>query len=284
VDEAVRDILVALNESGELDNTLVIYTSDNGFLLGEHRIRSGKLLPYEESIRVPLLMRGPGVPHHKSVRDVVANVDLAPTILDAADASAGLRMDGRSLFGSMRNRGDRLGRAIVIETAVPRPVNTYKGIITQRYMYAEYASGDKELYDLTRDPFELQNIQGEAAYGRARAALTGDVARMRNCSGGACRERPRASLRLGYRAGRVNGKRCVRGTLAASVAGSSRSIEQVEFSVGGRGVARDTKGPFRRKIRRGRLKRGRSSTVRALLKTVDGRELTLDRKARGCGR
>jgi N-acetylglucosamine-6-sulfatase len=283
VDEAVRDILVALNESGELDNTLIIYASDNGFMLGEHRVRSGKILPYEESIRVPLLMRGPGVPHHKSVRDVVANVDLAPTILDAANASAGLRMDGRSLFRLMKDPGDRLGRAIVIETAVPKPVNTYKGAVTQRYMYAEYASGDKELYDLAHDPFELQNVQGQASYGRARAALAGDVARMRNCSGAACRERPRSSLRLGYRAGRVNGRRCVRGALSASVAGSQSSIERVEFSVGGHRVATDSKRPFRRSIR-GRLKRGRSSTVGALLEMVDGRELTVDRKARGCGR
>jgi N-acetylglucosamine-6-sulfatase len=284
VDELVRDVLVALRESGELDNTLVMYTSDNGFLLGQHRIRSGKFLPYQESIRVPLLMRGPGVPRHKSVKDITANVDLAPTIVDAANASAGLRMDGRSLLPLMSHRGDRLGRAIEIETKLPKAVNTYKGIVTQRYMYAEYETGDKELYDLARDPFELENVQGDDSYARAKAALAADLSQLGECSGGPCRRHPSASLRLGYRAGRVNGKRCVRSTLAASVSGSESSIERVEFSVGGHRVSSDTKGPFRRSISGGRLERGRTSTVQALLKMVDGRDLTVDRRVRGCGR
>jgi hypothetical protein len=282
VDEGVKNILGALKDSGELDNTLVIYTSDNGFLLGEHRIKNGKVLPYEEAIRVPLLMRGPGVPQHKSVRDLVANVDWAPTILDAADARAGLRMDGRALFPLMAHRGDRVGRAIEIEAALPR--KTFKGVVTQRYMYAEEANAGKELYDFARDPFELRNVEGDGSYSRAEAALSADVARLQACSGSACREHPRAKLRLHYRSGRVEGKRCVRGGLSARVTGAESSIDEVEFSVGGRRVARDTRGPFQGGLGRGHLKRGRQSTVRALLKLTDGRELTVDRKVRGCGR
>jgi N-acetylglucosamine-6-sulfatase len=279
VDEGVKNILGALKDSGELDNTLVIYMSDNGFLLGEHRIKNGKVLPYEEAIRVPLLMRGPGVPQHKTVSDLVANVDWAPTILDAANASPGLRMDGRSLFPLMAHRGDRVGRAIEIEAALPK--KKFKGVVTQRYMYAE-GTGGTELYDFARDPFELRNVEGDGSYGRAKAALAADVAHLRACSAAACREHPRAKLRLRYRSGRVNGKRCARGELAASVAGAESSIDQVEFSVGGRRVARDTRGPFRRSLRPRHLKRGRKATVQALLKLVDGRELTVDQKVRSC--
>ena len=72
--------------SGELDNTLIIYTSDNGFFHGEHRIPSGKMHIYEESIRVPLEMRGPGIPKGVSVDPLAINADLAPTIVDAAGA------------------------------------------------------------------------------------------------------------------------------------------------------------------------------------------------------
>lgn len=280
VDEMVRDILVALRESGELDDTLVIYTSDNGFLLGQHRVR-GKVFPYEPSIRVPLVMRGPGVPHRKTVKDLVANIDLAPTIVDAANASPGLPMDGRSLFPLMAHRGDRLGRAIELEAGETR--NNYRGVLTQRYMYAEYANGDKELYDLSHDLFELRNAQGNPAYGRAQAALGGDVGRLKACKGGACRARPRASLRLHYRRGRVNGKRCVRGGLRARISGhDSGSVDRVKFELGGRRVARDDKRPFRRSIGRRHLKRGRKSTLRARLILTDGREMTLDRSVRGC--
>jgi hypothetical protein len=225
-------------------------------------------------------MRGPGVLRGKTVQDVVANVDLAPTVLDAANASAGLLMDGRSLFPLLAHRGDRLGRAIEIEAGLPR--NNYRGIVTHRYVYTEYAGGAKELYDLAHDPFELQNAQGNGAYGRGQAALAGDVAQLKVCKGGACRQHPRVSLRLRYRHGRVKGKRCVRGRLRARITGQDSGVERVKFTVGGRHVARDSRGPFRRSISRRHLRRGHRSTLRALLVLIDGREMTVDRKVRGC--
>jgi N-acetylglucosamine-6-sulfatase len=279
VDEAVRDILVALRETGELDNTYVIYTSDNGFLLGQHRLR-GKVAPYEESIRVPLVMRGPDVPRGKTVGDVVANVDLAPTIVDAANASPGLTMDGRSLLPFMDHRSDHLGRAIELEAGLPH--NNYRGVVTQRFLYAENANGVKELYDFAHDPFEVRNEEANGAYGRAKAALAGDVGRLKGCGGGACREHPRVSLRIHYRHGRYKGKSCVRGRLRARIGGHPGSVERVKFILGGRHVARDSRQPFRRGISRKRLRRGHRSTLQALLITIDGREMTLDRKVRGC--
>ena len=98
IDEGVGRIVSALRESGELNDTLFIYTADNGFFHGEHKIPSGKNRVYEEAIRVPLLMRGPGVPKGVEVEEMAINADLSPTILDAANAKATLPQDGRSLL------------------------------------------------------------------------------------------------------------------------------------------------------------------------------------------
>ena len=97
VDEGVNSIMDALKATGELSNTYVVFTSDNGFFHGEHRIPGGKLHIYEESIRVPLAIRGPGIPHGGKVRDLAINADLAPTIVDVTGARPRLTMDGRSL-------------------------------------------------------------------------------------------------------------------------------------------------------------------------------------------
>ncbi len=98
IDEGVAAIVAALRASGELERTLIVFTSDNGFFHGEHRVPAGKVLVYEPSVRVPLVVRGPGVPRGRVDSRLVANVDLAPTVLDAADAKAGRKLDGRSLL------------------------------------------------------------------------------------------------------------------------------------------------------------------------------------------
>ena len=98
VDEGVKKLVDALRARGELSNTLIIYTSDNGFFHGEHRVFQGKQRIYEESIRVPLQMRGPGIAPGTRVGELSINADLAPTIVAAANASPGLVMDGQSLI------------------------------------------------------------------------------------------------------------------------------------------------------------------------------------------
>jgi N-acetylglucosamine-6-sulfatase len=100
VDEAVAAIVDTLRRTGELDKTYIIFTSDNGLLEGQHRVAYGKYLPYEASTRVPLLIRGPGLPRGRRSEELVSNIDLAPTILDALDVRAGARVDGRSLLRS----------------------------------------------------------------------------------------------------------------------------------------------------------------------------------------
>jgi hypothetical protein len=94
VDESLGQILSTLDRSRKLDDTMVIFTSDNGYFAGEHRVRRGKNRVYEEAIRVPLVIRGPGVPTDSEVDDLSTNADLAPTILDAAGVTPGLPEDG----------------------------------------------------------------------------------------------------------------------------------------------------------------------------------------------
>jgi N-acetylglucosamine-6-sulfatase len=115
VDEAVATMVAALRRARELDDTLTVFTSDNGFFHGEHRLPASKVLPYEPSIRVPLILRGPGIPAGLRLRQRVANIDLAPTIVDAAGATAGRVLDGRSLLPIIANPQMTLGRDLLVE-------------------------------------------------------------------------------------------------------------------------------------------------------------------------
>ena len=109
VDEGVAQIVEALRRNGELENTLIVYMSDNGFMHGEHRALAEKVLPYEESIRIPLVMRGPGVPHARVDQRLVGNLDVTSTILDATDVAPGPRA-GRALAArAARRPGRRVG-------------------------------------------------------------------------------------------------------------------------------------------------------------------------------
>jgi N-acetylglucosamine-6-sulfatase len=181
VDEGVKRLVDALQASGELDNTLIVYTSDNGFFAGEHRIPSGKLHIYEESIRVPLEMRGPGIPPGVSIDPLVINADLAPTIVDAAGATPGLTMDGRSLLPVTRNPAIEDQRQLLVEEP------SFEAIRTERYMYAEHGTGEQELYDLAIDPYELQSVHDDAAYASVKAQLANRLHRLETCSGASCR-------------------------------------------------------------------------------------------------
>jgi arylsulfatase A-like enzyme len=184
VDEGVKRVVDALRSTGELKNTLIIYTSDNGYFHGEHRIPKGKLRIYEESIRVPLEMRGPGIPRGVNVGDLAINADLAPTIVDAANASPGLVMDGLSLIPVAENPGTGSGRELLIEEP------SFKAIRTERYMYAEHSTGEKELYDLLKDPYELQSRHNAPAYASVKAQLADRLHQLQNCAGSSCRTNP----------------------------------------------------------------------------------------------
>ena len=191
VDEGVKNVVGALGANHELADTLLVYTSDNGYFHGEHRIPSEKLRVYEESIRVPLEMRGPGIPPGVNVHDLSINADLAPTIAQVATAARpGLVMDGRPLIPVAQQPGIERGRELLIEEPAYGTVPGFEAIRTMRYVYAEYDNGQKELYDLQNDPFELQSRHNDPAYASVKADLASRLHGLEACAGSTCRVHP----------------------------------------------------------------------------------------------
>jgi arylsulfatase A-like enzyme len=219
VDRSVKKIFQAVKKAGELDNTVFAFMSDNGFFDGQHRIGVGKIYPYEEGIRVPMVIRlpeklrgdAPPVPHASAP---VANIDLAPTFLELAGATPCAApgncrtMDGRSLVSLMNGRASAFPsqRALVTEFAVGNNISqedglcSYEGVRVPGAVYivstiaAETAGAcepDKalELYDLSTDPFQLTNkAVREPAIGSLQARLARRLDGLRDCAGLAGRD------------------------------------------------------------------------------------------------
>lgn len=198
VDDAVGQLLGTLQRTGELANTVFIFTSDNGFTHGEHRIRAAKVFPYEESIRVPLMMRGPGVPAGLRYGKQAANIDLAPTILDAADALPGRLQDGTSLLGLAADPQKRSGREIVLENGRGlRTQSKYRGLRNDRYVYIRHdRTGERELYDLRRDRYQLNNLAKVERFRRIRILMDRRVRKLSRCRGRVACEASRPAIRV----------------------------------------------------------------------------------------
>jgi N-acetylglucosamine-6-sulfatase len=178
VDDLVADVVLKLGAQGVLSNTYIVFTSDNGFHHGEHRIPSGKGRPYEESVRMPLVIRGPVVPPppagqpRLSTDKLVLNTDYFPTFMELAGAQTQTPsyVDGRSLLPVLKGSATTWRTAILIEgrkySADPEiPVDrNYNGIRTSTGKYVEYEGGFQELYDLSpgADPYELTNTYSSA--------------------------------------------------------------------------------------------------------------------------
>jgi arylsulfatase A-like enzyme len=188
VDEGVERIVGALRDAGELDDTLIVFTSDNGYMTGEHRVATGKVLPYEPSIRVPLEMRGPGVAPGSRRSQLVWNGDIAPTILKATGATAPWTTDGASLWPIIRDPAYDAHRSILIESP-PRHSGAarFTGLRTRNALYVEHGTGERELYDLRHDPAELRNLARRARVSARQGALGRRLARLRSCAGSRCR-------------------------------------------------------------------------------------------------
>lgn len=183
VDDAVGRVVRALRETNELSNTVIVFASDNGFMLGEHRVLSGKKKLYEEAVHVPLLVRGPGFPAGREVRQLTANVDLAPTILDLAGATAsGRTIDGRSLLPIVSNPRQGRDRNILLENGPGGST----GIRTRRFAYFEHARRERELYDIRSDPLQLESLHRRRAFRDTRRGLAQELDRLRDCSGASC--------------------------------------------------------------------------------------------------
>jgi hypothetical protein len=260
VDEMVAHVVTTLIATGQLDHTYIFFTSDNGFHLGQHRLLTGKRGPYEEDIRVTLLVRGPGVPEGKTLDHLTANIDLAPTWAELAGAQAADFVDGRSLVPLLKNnpppekawrqafllqRGSTShtsisdGRRSDLTAPPPRdkeveeatlsscppevdltappprdkgveePTNpqdgpqvvkrsggfpAFVGLRTPLYAYIEYVTGERELYDLKKDPYQSQNIASEAPSALLQQLAT-HVAALRQCAADSCRTAENAPVR-----------------------------------------------------------------------------------------
>ena len=185
VDDAVKGIVSRLRREDELRRTLLIFTSDNGLLLGEHR-RVGKGLAYEETVRVPLLLRGPGIPRGKRRTQIVGNLDLAPTILDLA---GGRRhgMDGRSLLPLARDPTRGRGRALLIEVLKGSGDRPFRAVRSDDYVLIDHRGPANELYDLDADPFQLVNRYDDPAYRMVRRDLRPRLRTLTDCRRRRCR-------------------------------------------------------------------------------------------------
>ena len=272
VDDAVGLIVNQLAATGELDKTYILFTSDNGFFHGEHRVPQGKVLLYEPSIRVPLILRGPGIPAGKRRSQFVSNIDLARTIVGATGAQPGRVLDGRSLLPFAKNPLLHSGRDLLLETP------TYSAIRTPNWLYAEHVTGERELYNLARDRHQLTSLHADLNLSRTRADLAARLARLRGCAGPVCRQGPRLSLRTRIQ----RGGSCRRSRLLVGVRGpSARRISQAAFYLDGRRLKRDTRAPFNVAVPR-RLARPDGSLLEALVTLSDSRRLTLSRRIAGC--
>lgn len=202
VDDGVRSILQALYRNGVLKNTYVVFISDNGFFRGQHRLARGKILPYEASARVPLLIRGPGIKRNSETGELAANIDLAPTILRLAGATPGRPVDGRSLARFWEDTSLRTRRPLVIESfATKSDAETtdklsrwsataymqYRAIRFGQYKFVLYENGETELYDLFSDPHELRNRSRNLRFARLKGFLRRQLERYAECEGQTCR-------------------------------------------------------------------------------------------------
>jgi N-acetylglucosamine-6-sulfatase len=166
IEEGVGEILKALKETGQLDNTILIFTSDNGYFYGEHGLSVERRLAYEESIRMPLLVRYPQAIKAGTVRDeLVLNIDLAPTLLELAGVAVPNAMQGRSLVPLLKGARHVWRNSFLIEyysdKVFPRMLQMgYKAVRSQRWKYIHYLEldGMNELYDLKTDPYEMKNL------------------------------------------------------------------------------------------------------------------------------
>jgi arylsulfatase A-like enzyme len=190
VDETIAALVKALAARGMLENTYIFFTSDNGYEFGGHRMDHGKGDAYEESIRVPLIVRGPEVPQNKSEPSIALNIDLAPTFATIAGADSPDTVDGRSLLRLLQGKATfkdwRDDFLVELYKREEGGITEYAALRTTQQLYVEYASGERELYDVVKDPYELHNLQASADP-ELLARLAARLAALKACAGATCR-------------------------------------------------------------------------------------------------
>jgi arylsulfatase A-like enzyme len=204
IDDMVEAIVDTLTATGELENTYIVYTSDNGFSMGDHRLPSGKVYPYESNLRVPAAMRGPGVPEGQVVDAMVLNSDLAPTFAELAGITVPGLVDGRSFLPLLEDADApwrqsflverrqfedqmvRLARRQGVSDEELARAAVFDGLRWGDRLYVEYGTGERELYDLAADPYQLSNL-APGADPALLAALSARVGALAACTGDECR-------------------------------------------------------------------------------------------------
>ena len=191
VDDAVAATVRELKRLGELDNTYVVFTSDNGYALGEHRLSSKNYL-FDEILDVPLVIRGPGFAPG-TVDDVpVTLVDLVATVVDWAGATPGRRLDGLSIERLRDDDREQARDTILVQTgdqvADDTPGWDYRGVTTSRYLFGYRAGkpGTGLLFDRQRDPYALRNRFWDRDYRAIRRELTHRTKVLSRCAGAGC--------------------------------------------------------------------------------------------------
>jgi N-acetylglucosamine-6-sulfatase len=170
VDDGLGRIVETLEAEGILDDTFILFTSDNGFFYGEHGLSLERRMPYEESIRTPLVIRFPSLAKpNLRIDDLVASVDIAPTVLEVAGAPVGDHIQGQSFLPSLMGSKTNARTSVFVEfytyeNPFPWLVDMdYRAIRTDRYKYIHWIQFPEwgELYDLQEDPLERRNLLGE---------------------------------------------------------------------------------------------------------------------------
>ncbi|MET0559652.1 MAG: sulfatase [Solirubrobacterales bacterium] len=228
VDDGVKQVIDTLGGLHRLRNTYIVFMADNGFFYGEHRLTGGKFLAYEPSTHLPFLIRGPGIKPDSETGQLASTVDVAPTLLELAQTKADKSVDGESLYPYGHNPELRKNRPLLFESfvqtddveqnggagnnpegitygrentaassgsagdgasaSVVAPPKNYYGIRLGQYKYIEWPDGEKELYDLEADPYELNNKIRDKNYFPIRGFLHRELTRLEECSGFECRK------------------------------------------------------------------------------------------------
>jgi arylsulfatase A-like enzyme len=195
VDAMIGELQKAVAEIGQEKNTYFIFSSDNGYHMGEHRLMPGKMTAFDTDIHVPLIVTGPHVPAGLTVDEVVENIDLYPTFTELTGAASLPNVDGRSLMPLLQ--GEKVAdwrTATLVEHHGPRhePDDpdapavrsgnppSYEAVRTRTALYVEYTDGDREFHDLAADPYELRNTFSSLS-DQQKAMLRAAAAAMQRC-------------------------------------------------------------------------------------------------------
>ncbi|MFB4317462.1 sulfatase [Actinomadura sp. 21ATH] len=200
VDEMIGRLQQTLAATGRDRDTYLVFGSDNGFHLGQYRLAGGKMTAFDTDVQVPYVVTGPGVPAGRGEGAFAQNTDLLPTFLELAGAAVPRGTDGRSLVPFLRGENPSGWRNVALVEHVKPPPSpqdpdrqdsgpgappTYNALRTQRELYVEYVNGEREYYDLVRDPHALVNRAG-ALPPQRREELAGLLYALKQCAGTSC--------------------------------------------------------------------------------------------------